>query len=252
MTFTKAPASANNVHFMGAVQLAAGVDVGANVTFFPNVSVGENTRILPGAVIGRHPIRAGTTNRPVSSGDGAVRIGADCVIGVNAALYTNLRLGANIMIADLVTIREGCKLADGVVVGRGSMISHDVSIGARSRIMDLAFLTGGTRVEADVFIAPGVMTANDNDVYFKRFGLVPFQITPPRIRCFAVLGTSANIGAGVEVGMGAFVASGAVVTKDVAPWTVVAGVPARKMRAIDADARERILRHFREENDGAS
>ena len=240
-----------NVHIMGDLRLAAGVEVGANVTFFPNVTVGENTRILPGAVIGRHPIRAGTTNRPVSSGDGSVHIGPDCVIGANVVLYTDLRIGRNTLIGDLATIREGCRVDDDAVIGRSTTLMHDVRLGARSRIQENVHLTGGMIIEADVFAGSGVMVSNDNDVYLKRFGLIRFEIAPPKIRRFATIGASATLIADVEIGRGAFVAAGAVVTEDVPDWTLVAGVPARKMRAIDADAREQILRHFREENNGS-
>ena len=233
-----------NAHFMGDLRLAAGVDVGANVTFFPNVTVGENTRILPGAVIGRHPIRAGTTNRPISSGDGSVHIGPDCVIGANVVLYTDLRVGRNALIGDLATIREGCRLADDTVVGRSATVMHDVRLGERSRVHNLAFLVGNMIIESDVFIAASFSSINDNNVYVKRFGLLPFDISPPIVRRFAMLGAGSVLSAGVEVGMGGLVAPAAMVTKDVAPWTVVAGVPARKLRDIDPEDRQRILGDF--------
>ena len=229
---------------MGDLCLASGVEVGANVTFYSNVTVGRNTKILPGAVIGRPPMRAGTTNRPIDAGDGIVRIGADSVIGANCVLYTNLRLGERVLVGDLASIREGCRLADDTVVGRGVMIMYDTVVEARSRIIDGAIITGNMLIESDVFIGPGVTTVNDNDVYLKRFGMAPFEVAGPRVRRFAVIGTGATIAAEVEVGMGAIVAPGAMVTKDVAAWTVVAGVPARALRGVDLDARSRILRHF--------
>ena len=210
----------------------------------PKVSVGKNTRILPGAVIGRPPIAAGTTNRPIETGAGTVRIGADCVIGANCVLYTDLQLGERVLIGDLASIREGCRLGDDTVVGRGVMMMYDTVVEARSRIIDGAIVTGNMLIESDVFIGPGVTTVNDNDVYLKRFGLAPFSVAGPRIRRFAVIGTGATIAADIEVGRGAIVAPGAMVTKDVAPWTVVAGVPARELRGIEPEARSRILRHF--------
>ena len=74
--------------------------------------------------------------------------------------------------------------------------------------------------------------------------LIPFENDPPVVRRFAVIGTAATIGAGVEVGRGAIVAPGAMATKDVAPWTIVAGVPARELRSVDEDSRAQILAHF--------
>ncbi len=234
----------DNLVALGSLTLAQGVEVGANVTFYPNVHVGENTRIFDGAVIGRPPMRAGTTNRPISSGDATVRIGPNCIIGANCVLYTHLRIGSNVLICDLTSIREGSRLEDEVVIGRASAVMHDVTIQARSRVTDLTHLTGGLHIEPDVFIGPGVTTMNDNDVYLKRFGLIPFTIKPPRIRRFAVIGSGAAIGADVEIGRGAVVAPGAMVTKDVSPWTIVAGVPARGIRKVDPRDRSQLLRHF--------
>ena len=234
----------NNMQIMGDLSLARGVEVGANVSFYPNVHVGENTKILPGAVIGRPPIRAGTTNRPIDCGDASVRIGSHCVIGANCVLYTNMRIGNNVLIGDLACIREGGQLEDDTVVGRASILLHDIVLQARSRVHDMVHLTGNMLIESDVFIGPSVSAANDNDVYLKRFGLIPFESDPPVVRRFAVIGTAATIGAGVEVGRGAIVAPGAMATKDVAPWTIVAGVPARELKTVDEKSRARILKHF--------
>ncbi len=234
----------DNMRIMGDLSLARGVEVGANVTFFPNVRVGENTKIMPGAVIGRPPIRAGTTNRPIDNGDATVRIGSDCIIGTNCVLYTNMRIGNNVLIGDLAVIREGCRLDDDTVVGQNTTLMHDVVLQARSRIHNLAHITGTMVIESDVFIGPSVSSINDNDVYLKRFGMIPFEVKGPRVRRFAVIGTGATIGADIEIGIGAIVAPGAMAIKDVAPWTIVAGVPARELRTVDEGSRAQILAHF--------
>ena len=147
---------ADNLTILGDLTLKAGVEVGANVTFYPDVIVGEGARILPGAVIGRPPIRAGTTNRPLDTGARAVRIGAGCVIGANSVLYCNLEIGERVLIGDLASIREGCRLEDESVLGRGVMMMYDSHLGARSRVIDGAIITGNMLIEADVFIGPGV------------------------------------------------------------------------------------------------
>ena len=234
----------DNMRIMGDLSLAQGVEVGDNVTFFPNVRVGENTKIMPGAVVGRPPIRAGTTNRPIDSGDATVRIGSDCVIGANSVLYTDISIGDNVLIGDLAVIREGCRLEDDTVIGQNTTLMHDVVLQARSRIHNLAHITGTMVIESDVFIGPSVSSINDNEVYLKRFGLIPFQVKGPRVRRFAVIGTAATLGADIEIGTGAIVAPGAMAIKDIPPWTIVAGVPARELRTVDADSRARVLAHF--------
>ena len=233
-----------NVCFKGNITLHKRVIIGNNVTFYPNVIIGENTQILDGAVIGRPPIRAGNTTRPIDIGDASVVIGAGCVIGANAVLYTNLVIGDEVLIGDLASIREGCRIGNTVVVGRAVLMMYDTIIHDRSRIIDGAIITGNMLIESDVFIGPGVTTVNDNDVYLKRFDLIPFEVEGPIIRRFAVIGTGANIAAGVEIGMGAVVAPSAMVTHNVPAWTVVAGIPARELRKIDDEARLQVLRHF--------
>ena len=204
---------------MPELDIHPSVEVGANVTFCNKVVIGANSKILAGAVIGRSPIRAGVTNREIDIGDATVRIGENCVIGANAVLYTYLEIGDGVLIGDLASIREGCRLGDESVVGRGVMMMYDTSLGARSRVIDGAVITGNMTIESDVFIGPGVTSVNDNDVYLKRFGLQPFATKGPTIRRFALIGTGAMLAAEVEIGRGAIVAPGAVVTKDVPTWT---------------------------------
>ena len=224
--------------------LGENVTIGNNVTFYPGVSVGDGCRVFDGAVIGRPPLMTGTLTRPIKTDPQPIVIGTGSIIGANSVLYFGITIGQNVLIGDLTTIREGCTFADQVVIGRGVMVMYDTAVGTRSRVIDGAILTGNMLVESDVFIGPGVMTINDNDVYLKRFGLEPFSVQGPVIRRFALIGTGANLAAGVEIGMGAVVAPNAMVMHDVAPWTIVAGVTARFVRPVDEAQRRQVLSHF--------
>jgi acetyltransferase-like isoleucine patch superfamily enzyme len=117
-----------------------------------------------------------------------------------------------------------------VVVGRGSLVENDVTIGARTRIQANAYVTAYSTLEEDVFIAPGVVTTNDNFMgrTEKRHDLMRGAI----IRRGARVGGGAVLLPGIEIGEEAFVGAGAVVTKDVAPRAVVVGNPARQIREV--------------------
>lgn len=232
-----------NTHIDDSAVLGDGVVLGNNVTVYPGVTLGDGCRVFDGAVLGRPPLAPGNTNRPPGDA-GPLTFGAGCVIGANAVVYAGSTFGARTMVSDLAAVREGCTVGDDVILGRGVMVMYDAHIGDRVRAIDGATITGRMVVEADVFIGPGVMTINDNDVYLKRFGLLPFGVDGPRVRRFALLGAGANLAAGVDVGEGAIVAPSAMVTRDVPAWAVVAGVPARVVRPVPEADRDAILAKF--------
>ncbi len=244
MTIQVAPVLGRNAVIEPGALLGAGVTAGHNVIVHAEVTVGDGGFLGDGAVLGRRPRTSGNTTRPVPAGPGPLVLGPGCVVGANAVLYGGSSFGARVMVGDLASVREGCRIGNDVVLGRGVLVMYDTTIGARTRVIDGAILTGKMVVEEDVFIGPGVLTVNDNEVYLRRFGLAPWAVSGPYVKRFALIGTGANLIAGITVGVGAIVAPGAVVTHDVPDWTVVAGVPARPAGAVaDAD-RDAILRRF--------
>ena len=232
------------VTFAADTQIGPDVTIGNHVTFYPGVTVGAGATILDGAVLGRPPLSAGNITRRVTSTPRPLTIGAGSIVGANCVLYTGTTIGERALIGDLTTIREGCALAADVVIGRGVLVMYDTTIGERSRVIDGAILTGDMTIEADVFIGPGANSINDDDVYLKRFGLVPAEWRGPVVRRFALIGAGANLAAGVEIGTGAIVAPSAMVTADVPAWTIVAGVPAQSRGAVPLEHRNLILRKF--------
>lgn len=234
----------DNVNLAEDVQLEEGVNIGNNVTIYPKVTIKSGTRILDNAVIGRLPISTGNINRKVDSTYKPLTIGTNCVIGCNSVLYTNIQIGDYVMIGDLTRIREGCVFSDYVVIGGGVLVMYDTVVGTRSRIIDGAIITGNMIIENDVFVGPGVNSINDNGVYMARFGLETLIHKGPTIRRLAMIGAGANLSSGIEIGEGALVAPHAMVTKDVRPWTVVVGIPAREVREINEIDRQKIIDHI--------
>ena len=172
-------------------------------------------------------------------------------------LYTNSTFGERVLIGDLASVREGCAVGDRAVLGRGVMVLYNCRIGPFARVQDQAHLVGDMTIEEHVFVGMEVVTTNDNDVYLTRFGIPTEGLTDggrggPVLRRFAAVGSGATILPGVEIGEGALVAAGAVVTKDVPPWTIVAGVPARVMRPVPEEWRRLVRDSAREIERAAS
>jgi acetyltransferase-like isoleucine patch superfamily enzyme len=223
-------------------EVGAGTFVGRGATIYPGVRLGSDCVVLDGAVIGRIPIPTGTTTRHVETAFGTVVIGDGSIVGANAVLYTNTRFGRSVLLGDLSSVREGCDVGDGAILGRGVMALYDCTIGRFSRIQDQVHLVGDMTVEEHVFVGMGTVTTNDNDVYLARFGHRSTDMTQrgPTIRRLAMIGAGSTILPNLEIGEGAFVAAGAVVTRDVPAWTVYAGVPAREVRAVPDDWRRKV------------
>src|ERR687883_618603 len=135
-------------------------------------------------------------------------------------------------------IADGCKILDGVVVGRGSLVENDTTIGALTKIQANAYITAYSTLEDDVFIAPCVVTTNDN--FMGRTERRHELMKGPTIRRGARVGGAAVLCPGVEIGEEAVVGAGAVGTRDLPPRAVVVGNPARQIRQVPA---EELLEH---------
>ena len=97
----------------------------------------------------------------------------------------------------------------------------------------LAYVTAYCTLEEHVFIAPCVVTTNDN--FMGRTEKRHELRKGPTIRRGARVGAGAVLCPGVEIGEEAFVGAGAVVVKDVQPRVVVVGNPARVLREVPPD-----------------
>ncbi|HSJ93916.1 MAG TPA: DapH/DapD/GlmU-related protein [Gaiellaceae bacterium] len=196
---------------------------------YPGVELGDDVAIGDHAVVGKQPTlgRRSTAAReelpPLVVGDG-------CAILAGAVVFAGTRLGRGVVVGDQACVRERCELGDEVVVGRGSLVENDTTVGVRTRIQANAYVTAYSTLEEDVFVAPCVVTTNDN--FMGRTEARLELMRGPTIRRGARIGGGAVLLPGIEVGEEAFVGAGAVVVRDVAPRTVVVGNPARVLRAV--------------------
>jgi acetyltransferase-like isoleucine patch superfamily enzyme len=205
--------------------------VAESAVVYPGTVLGEDVVIGDNAVVGKHPsLSARSTAKvealpPLVVGDGA-RVLACAVV------FAGTRLGNGVIVGDQACVRERCELGDGVIVGRGSLVENDTTVGARTRIQANAYVTAYSTLEEDVFIAPGVVTTNDN--FMGRTEERLAQMKGPTVRRGARVGGGAVLLPGIEIGEEAFVGAGAVVLHDVPARAVVVGNPARQIREVPA------------------
>jgi UDP-2-acetamido-3-amino-2,3-dideoxy-glucuronate N-acetyltransferase len=114
-----------------------------------------------------------------------------------------------------------CSLGQGVYVGDRVTVGNNVKIQNNVSVYD------NVTLEDDVFCGPSMVFTN---VYNPRSAIVrKDEYRDTRVRRGATLGANCTIVCGVTIGEHAFVAAGAVVTRDVKPYALVAGAPARQI-----------------------
>jgi acetyltransferase-like isoleucine patch superfamily enzyme len=198
----------------------------------PDSLLGEGVTIHDHAVVGKQPVLSPRSTARRDPLPPAV-VGAGTVVSTGAIVFAGATLGARVLLGDGACVRERCVIGDDVVIGRGSLVENDTTVGARTTIQAHAYVTAYSTVEEDVFIAPCVVTTNDN--FMGRTERRHELKKGPTIRRGARVGGGAVLCPGIEIGEDAFVGAGAVVTKDVPARKVVVGNPARVIRDVADD-----------------
>jgi acetyltransferase-like isoleucine patch superfamily enzyme len=148
-------------------------------------------------------------------------------------------IAADVVLGDRVVIHHpqlvnlyGCRVGDATRIGTFVEIQRGAVIGRFCKISSHSFICDGVTLEDGVFVGHGVMFTNDR---FPRaltaVGTLQtdadWTLERTHVGAGASIGSHATIVPGVTIGEGALVAAGAVVTHDVPPFAIVAGVPAR-------------------------
>jgi len=218
-------------------ELGDGVIVEPAAVVHPGVRLGRDCLIEAGAVVGKRPrLRPGSSAAGGQPLDELV-LGDGVKVCAGAVVYAGTRIGDGSIIGDQAQVRERVSIGSGCVVGRGSTVDFQTTLGDRVLIQTLVYVTGGSIVEDDVFIGPGVVSTNDHAMGRHPAGQ---PLSGPTFRRACRVGGGVVLVPGVEIGEEAFVAAGAVVVRDVGPREVVMGVPARVVRTVpEADLIER-------------
>jgi UDP-2-acetamido-3-amino-2,3-dideoxy-glucuronate N-acetyltransferase len=204
-------------------------DIAPTAVVHDGTVIGEGCKILDGAVVGKQP-----TLSPRSTAKQEalppLELGAGTIVSTGAILFAGARIGAGVIVGDQACVRERCDIGEDVVIGRGALVENDTTIGANTKVQAMAYITAYSTLEDDVFIAPCVITTNDN--FMGRTEQRHALRKGPTIRRGARIGGGAVLCPGVEIGEEAFVGAGAVVVEDVPPGVIVVGNPARILRDV--------------------
>ena len=204
-------------------------EVADTAIVYPGTVLGEGCKVLDYAVVGKQPT---LSPRSTAKRDqlAPLEVGAGTVVSTGAVVFAGTTIGERVVVGDQACVRERCTIGDDVVIGRGSLVENDTSVGALTKIQAHAYITAYSLLEDNVFIAPCVITTNDN--FMGRTEERHELVKGPTIRRGARIGGGCVLLPGIEIGEEAFVGAGAVVIRDVPPRALVVGNPARQIREV--------------------
>lgn len=155
---------------------------------------------------------------------------AETGIHPSATIDSGAEIGDGSMVWVNVQIREGAKIGKNCVLSKDVYVDCNVSIGDGCKIQNSVSIYDGVTIESQVFVGPNASFTNDK---VPRAFNTDWEITKTLVQQGASLGANCTIICGIVIGEYAMIAAGSVVTKDVPPYTLVAGNPARVVAKIN-------------------
>ncbi len=192
-----------------------GTEVEERPEFYRDVRLGVNSIVDPGVTLGYAPARIE---------GGILTIGPNARIRQGTIIYASTNIGAALDTGHHVTIREENTIGDSLSIWGNSIVDYGCFIGNRVKIHSNVYICQFTTIEDDVFIAPGVIMANDVHPG------CPFSrecMKGPTIKKGAQIGSGSILLPRVQIGENALIGAGSVVTRDVPAGAVVYGNPAK-------------------------
>ena len=158
--------------------------------------------------------------------------------GDTIRIAPDVKLGKDIKIYSFVNL-YGCEIGDETKIGAFVEIQRGARVGRRVKVSSHSFICEGVTIEDEVFVGHGVMFINDKyprasnpDGSLQTEG--DWELSPTLVKRRVSIGSNATILCGLTIGEGAIIGAGSVVTKDVQPFTIVAGNPAKVIRKIES------------------
>ena len=153
-------------------------------------------------------------------------------IDKTAHISSDAEIGAGTKIWINVQIRESVLIGKNCILSKDVYVDHAVKIGNNCKIQNSVSIYNGVTIEDDVFIGPNACFTNDK---VPRAFNSNWQVIPTYVKKGASIGANATIVCGITIGEYAMIAAGSVVTRDVKPYSLVMGNPARHISHIDKE-----------------
>jgi acetyltransferase-like isoleucine patch superfamily enzyme len=149
----------------------------------------------------------------------------------------DVKLGRDVKLSKFINL-YGCEIGDETKIGAFVEVQKKAIIGKRCKISSHTFICEGVTIEDNVFIGHGVIFINDS--YPRATAAdgnlqteADWKVERTEVKKGASIGSGATILSNISIGENAIVGAGSVVTKDVAPNSIVAGNPAKVLRYIE-------------------
>jgi len=192
---------------------------------YGNSTIGEGTWLGDTVIVG-YPgkaeveiLRSGEFDKIAGS-----VIGDNCTIRDFGVIYSNSILGNKINTGHNFIVREHSTVGDGTLIGSAVIIEDQCKIGNQVSIQSGVYIPTSSVIEDHVFLGPRATLTND-----KFMGRGDWKIEGITIKKGTRVGANSTILPGLVIGENVIIGAGAVVTKNVEPNAIVAGVPARKI-----------------------
>lgn len=204
--------------------------IGHHAVIHEGTVIGSGVRVDDFACLGKRPMRASESAVTAETALAPCVIGDGCIVGTGAVIYRGCTLNEQVLAADFATLRERVSVGAHTIVGRGVCVECDCTVGAYCKIETGAYITAYSRIGDRAFIAPGVVTSNDNAAGRGADRFAHFKGVT--VEAGGRIGAGAVILPGKTIGSQGMAAAGSVITRDVPERTVAAGVPARFLRPV--------------------
>lgn len=207
--------------------------IGNGVIIHQGSYLESNIRVDDNSVIGKLPMRSVNSIFKDDKILPPCSINEGCLIGAGVIIYAGCSIGSKTLIADLATIRENVTIGEKTIIGRGTAVENFCNVGSNCKLETNSYITAYSEIEDFVFVAPGVITSNDN--YAARSQERYNHFKGVTIKKGGRIGAGAVILPGKIINEEGFVAAGSTVTRNVGRARIVMGNPAREVREVPDD-----------------